>query len=112
MVQGVVKGIDVPHNQRFRGTDTFQVICYADIPVDRLKEIINTKVVCEVCPYKADPHRMRITIEGNIIFYHGDIGTPTGYLYLIKLIINRVASQCNVQFIKFDIKKFYLEAPM
>ena len=34
LCQGVGKGTDGPRNQRVRGTDTFKVIHYADIPVN------------------------------------------------------------------------------
>ena len=42
--------------------ETFKVISYTDIPVDRRNEITYTKVVCKVLPHKVDPHQTRITI--------------------------------------------------
>ena len=72
------------------------------------KEITNTKVVFEVRPQKADTYRTHITIGGNRIYYPGDVGTPTGSLELIKLIINIVLSQRHAWFITFDTKNFYL----
>ena len=90
LCQGVGKGTDGTHNQCVRGADTFKVIFYADIPLDRRKEITYTKVVFKVHPHKADPHRTHITINGKCICYPGDFGTPTGSLELIKMIINSI----------------------
>jgi hypothetical protein len=42
-------------------------IMFHDIPHDRKGDIAHTRVVCEVCPTKADPNRTRITIGGNTI---------------------------------------------
>ena len=88
----VRKGIYGPRNQHVRGTDTFKVIHYTDIPVDRRKEITYKKVVYEVHPHKEDPNFTRTNIGGNCIYYPGKVGTPTGSLELIKLIINSVVS--------------------
>ena len=69
-------------------------------------------VVCEVRPQKEDPNRTRITVAGSRIFYPGDIGTPTGSLDLVKLMINSVLSHHNATFVLFDLNKFYLQNPM
>ena len=55
-------------------------------------------VVCEVRLQKEDPNPTRITVTGSRICYSGDIGTPTGYLNLFKLMINSVLSRRNAQF--------------
>lgn len=49
-------------------TDTFHVIEFSHIPADPLKEVYYRKIVCKVCPKKADPDRTRITIR---ICYQG-----------------------------------------
>ena len=41
-----------------------------------------------------------------------DVGTPTGSLELVKLIINSVLSRRNARFFSFDLKKIYLQTPM
>ena len=69
-------------------------------------------VVCEVKPHKEDPNCTRITVAGSQICYPGDVGTPTGSLDLVKLIINNVLSHRNAQFVSFDLKHFYLQTPM
>ena len=60
-------------------------------------------VVCEVRPQKEDPNRTCITVVGSRICYPGNIGTSTGYLDLVKLIINSVLSCCNARFVWFDL---------
>ena len=44
-------------------------------------------VVWEVKPHKEDPNQTRITVAGIQIFYPVDVGTPTGFIDLVKLII-------------------------
>ena len=55
-------------------------------------------VVCKVKPHKEDPNRTRITVAGSQICYLGDVGTPTGSLNLVELIINIVLSCRNAHF--------------
>ena len=69
-------------------------------------------VVCEVKPHKEDPNQTRITVAGGQIFYPGDVGTPTGSLNLVKLIMNIVLWRSNARFFCFDLKDFYLQTPM
>ena len=61
-------------------------------------------VVCKYRPQKEDPYRTIIVIGGNRICYPGDVGTPTGSLDIVKLVINRVLSRRNVSFACFDVK--------
>ena len=67
-------------SKRIKGTDTFFVTRFKNIPADRRSEITYTKVVCKVHPEKSDPNRTRITIGGNRITFPGDVGTPTASL--------------------------------
>ena len=69
-------------------------------------------VVCEVRPQKEDPSCTRITVSGSRIYYPGNIGTPTGSLDLVKLMINSVLYRSNARFVCFDAKNFYLQTPM
>ena len=84
------------------GTNTFLLIKFADIPQDRKHEICHSMVVCEVKPHKEDPNRMHINVAGGQIFYPRDVGTPTGLLDLVKLIINSFLLRCNTRFVYFD----------
>ena len=69
-------------------------------------------VVCEVKHHKEDPNCTRITVADSKIYYPGDVGTPTGSLDLVNLIINSVLSRRNAGFVSFDLKNFYLQTPM
>ena len=62
LCQGIGSGTKGPWKQRTEGTDTFNIIDYADIPTDRRHEITYTKVFCLVREQKDDPNRTRITI--------------------------------------------------
>ena len=90
----------------------FPVVHYKDIPKQKIKDVCPTIVVCEYCPQKEDPNRTRITLAGGHIKYPGDLGTLTGSLELVKIIINSVLSRRNVRFVCFDAEIFCLQTPM
>ena len=69
-------------------------------------------VVCKVKPHKEDPNRTRITVTGSQICYPGDVGTPTGSLELVKIIINSVLLRRNARFFPSDLRNVYLQTPM
>ena len=69
-------------------------------------------VVCKVKPHKEDQNRTHTTVVGSQISYPRDVGTPTGSLDLVKLIINSVLSRRNARFVYFDLKYSYLQTPM
>ena len=113
LLQGIGSGDQgIKMNQRVAGTDTFKVIHYEDIPVDRRKDITYTSFVCEYKPNKEEKERTRVCIMGTRIVVPYDIGTPTGSLELTKLMINSVLSREGARFACFDIKNFYLGTPL
>ena len=61
-------------------------------------------VVCEIKPHNEDPNRTSITVDDSLICYPGDVGTPTGSLDLVKLIINSFLFRRNARFVCFDLK--------
>jgi hypothetical protein len=63
LCQGVGTG-DKAGGKRVAGTNTFHLIAYADIPHQKQKQIIYTKVVCEVRKGKDDENLTRITVGG------------------------------------------------
>ena len=79
--------------QRIKGTGTFKVIRFNDIPFEKRKDICHPREACEYCPDKDDPNRTHITISGGHILVHFDVSTPTGSLELVKLTINSVISR-------------------
>jgi hypothetical protein len=78
--------------------NTFHLTWYSNIPHHKCKEIIYTKVVCEIREGKEDKNCTRITVGGNLIFYPGDAGTNTALLELIKLMLNSVILHKGAQF--------------
>jgi hypothetical protein len=82
------------------------------IPKDRLKDVAQTRVVCEVRPTKEDPNRTRITICGNTISYCGDCGTKTGAIKVVKAVLNSVCSRKNAKFLCADISNYFLDTPL
>ena len=63
-------------------------------------------------PEKGDPYITQLTVEGNLIIYPSDCGTPTVNLLKVKLLIYSVISTPNAKFLTIDIKYFYLNTPM
>ena len=112
LCQGVGHGTAGTQQQRVKGTNTFRVTHYEDIPVHKGGDIFHTRVVCKVRPGKDDPNQTRITVNGGDIYYAGDVATPTGSLELVKLIINSVLSRPGAKFACFDLKNFYLDTPL
>ena len=81
LCQGVRKG-PTSTGQRTKGTDTFHVIRFNNIPRNRRKGVNFTKLVCKFCCKKEDLNSTRITIMGNRVVYTGDVSTKTASLNL------------------------------
>ena len=64
-----------------------------------------TSVVCKVEPHKAEPDSTRMTIDGNRIYYPGDVGTNTASLELVKFVLNSVLSRPDARLTSFDIEQ-------
>ncbi len=96
-----------------KGTNTLFPILYDKIPVKCHREITYSKVICKVWHEKRDnTDQTRITIGGNNIAYPGDVGTPTGSIELVKLLINSVLSHQNARLATMNLKHFYLNTPL
>ncbi len=104
LCQGVGTG-DKADGKQVAGTNTFHLIAYANIPHQKPKQIIYTKVVCEVREGKDNENCTRITVKGNLICYPGNAGTNTALLELTKLMLNSVISRKGAWFACIDIKK-------
>ncbi len=111
LCQGIGTGPN--KGKRFNGINTLFPIPYDKIPSNRCREITYAKVVCKVQPEKGDDaDRTRITICRNNIAYPGDVGTPTGSIELVKLLVNSVLSQRNARLATMDLKNFHLNTPL
>ena len=68
--------------------------------------------MCDYREGKEDPNRARLVVGGNRIKSPIDYGTPTAYLFTVKLLLNSVVSTNGAKFFTLDTKKFYLNMPM
>ena len=112
LCQGIGTLPGAPDKKHIAGTDTFTPIHFHDIPPDCCRDVTYTRVVCEVRPQKSDPYRTRITLGGNRIAYPGDVGTRTGSLETVKLLLNSTLSTPGATFACFNIANFYLGTPL
>ena len=69
-------------------------------------------IVAEIRPEKAETHRTRLTVGGNLIIFPSDVTTPTADLIKANLIFNSVLSTKNSKFMCAEIANFYLNNPM
>ena len=88
------------------GTDTIDFIFHKD----KLKDRSSTYVidVFNIRPQKTDTHRTRITERVNLIYYPGEVITPTSYLTTMKININSAISDVKSRYMCMDVKYFYL----
>ena len=76
LCQGIVTG-DKAGGKQAAGTNTFHLIAYVVILHHKQKEIIYTKVVCEIREGKDNENCTRISVGGNLICYPGNASTNT-----------------------------------
>ena len=94
------------------GTNTLFFINKHEVPPDRRGDVTYDRICCNVRPEKDNPHRVRLTMGGNLINYPGDVGTPTADLLTVKLLFNSIVSTPGAKFMSIDISNFYLNTPM
>ena len=93
---------------RIRGTDCIVFIPKSKVPPG--KKVTYTNMVCDYCPLKDEPYRVRLTVEGDKLDYFGETTSPTANLLERKLLINSVISDAHkgARFLGIDIKDFFL----
>jgi hypothetical protein len=101
----------------FKGTKTESkalthvfFIPHSAVPRGRIPTYV--KFVCAHKPHKADPHRVRMTVGGNIIEYPGEVATRTADLTVTKATLNSVCSTNAALYMNMDIKNYYLGTPL
>jgi hypothetical protein len=82
----------------------------ANIPKDRV--VTYARIVVDYRPQKDDPNRVRITARGNLIITPEDVTTRTANLVTTKILWNSVLNTPNAKFACFNIKSFFLTAPL
>ena len=92
------------------GTNTIFFIPKDKVPSGRT--VTYGIIVTEIRPQKAETHRTRLTVGGNLINFPGDVTTPTAYLITAKLVFNSVLSTKNVKLMCAYIANFCINNPM
>ena len=92
------------------GTDTITFIHKTDVPAN--KRPTYARFVADIRPQKAEQHRVRMTIGGNLIEYDGDVSSPTGSLTTYKMHCNDVISTPGARALCLDIENYYLNTPL
>ena len=81
-----------------------------DMPPGRKATYV--KFVSNIRPQKAETHRTRLTVGGNLIKYPGNTSTPTADMTTAKLLINSTISEPGAKWVGIDLKDFYLNTKM
>ena len=68
--------------------------------------------VCKIRPQKTETRRMGPTLRGNIIYYPGEVSTPTSDLNTMKIHVKRSISDVKSRYMCMDVKYFYLNNQM
>ena len=93
-----------------KGTKTITWLHPRKIPPGRKPTYL--RVCANYRPQKADPFRIRWTVGGNLIIYHGDTYTPNANVITAKILLNSVVSTKLAKFLGIDLTDFYLGTPM
>jgi hypothetical protein len=96
-----------------KGTNTIFYLSHAEIlsiPKDRT--VTYGCIVIDHLPQKEDPHRVHITVGGNLIKYPFKLTTCTPDMLLSKIMWNSIISTPDARFAGADIKNMYLETPL
>jgi hypothetical protein len=93
-------------------TETICLCRKSKIPTNRCKDIMYGRIVCTFQSEKTDPYRTQITIDGNLVNYPDDCGTPTADIITVKLLLNSIISTRNAKFMTINLKDFSLMTPM
>jgi hypothetical protein len=67
---------------------------------------------CRLLTTKADPHRIRITVGGNLINYPGELSICTADITTLKLMWNSILSTEGAKCMCLDLKKNYFSVPL
>jgi hypothetical protein len=92
------------------GRNTIFFIHKSAVPAGRV--ITYGRICVNIRPQKAETHRTRLTVGGNLIEYPDDVSTPTADITTAKLLFNSVVSTHRARFCVADIKDFYLNTEM
>ena len=95
-----------------RSTDTIDFINKSDVPIDQT--VTYASFVLDYKLLKADQHRVRITVGGDLLPFDNDAGSPVSSILETKVLINSRISDASkgLQFMGADISDYFLATPM
>ena len=64
------------------------------------------RAVCEIRPHKIENQKIRLTAGGNLIYYPGEVSTPTSELTTMKIHVNSAVSDMKSIYMCMDVKYF------
>jgi hypothetical protein len=92
------------------GTDTCFFIYLKHISNDR--KITYGKIVCDYKSHKKEKEHVRLTVEGDILNYSGDVATSATDITTFKILINSTLSTEDAAMMMMDIKHYYIGTPL
>ncbi len=93
-----------------QGTNTIFFIPKDKMPPDQ--KATYGRLVISIRPNKAETHRTRLTVGGNLIDYPGNVSARVADLTTAKMLFNSVISTDDARFMGMDVSNFYLGTPM
>ena len=91
--------------KRVKRTDTIFFVEYDNIPYKHRKDIIYVRIVVEYWPQNDEPNRTQLTVEVNLIEYHGDVSTSTNDTTTYKIVWYSVVPTPKSKFVWMIILK-------
>ena len=91
--------------REFKGTNTILFIPKSKVPKE--KNVTYGKIVCEMKPEKEEKERTRLTVDGNLLDFTGNLSAPKASVTTEKCVFNSVVStpggRCILAYIKYFI---------
>jgi hypothetical protein len=95
---------------RINGSNTIFFIPRQAVP--KGKNVTYGRFVVDIRPNKSEIHRVRLTVDDNLIQYQGDVSTHSADLTTSKCLWNSTISTDGDKYMCLDVKNFYLGTPM
>ena len=89
-----------------KGTNTVMFIPKYKVPKD--KKVAYCKIVYEIKPEKEEKERTRLTVEGNLLDFTGNLSAPTASVTTAKCVFNSVVSIPGARCLLADTKHLYI----
>ena len=93
--------------RNIRGNNAFT--CLSKEEVSHSKKVAYANMVCNYRPLKEGKYRVRLTIGGDVLYYHNNKSSPAALLLEVKLLLNSVISDADkgTRFMTAYLKDFF-----